>query len=83
MKCANKNCNDEASYDASLEYNTASGMKKMHFNLCDEHMTSILTELLAYRKQYKLKIYSIIRLDDEFYKSLPDCYKGKECHEKS
>ena len=82
MKCGCKNCNEEATYDASLEYNTASGMRVNHLNYCDYHMNSILTELLAYKSRFNLKIHSIIRLDNAFYKSLPDCYKGKECHEK-
>lgn len=80
MKCAS--CDNEAEYDSSLEYNTAKGIQVIHGNYCEKHMNLILTELLAYRSKYQLKIHSVIRLDDMFYKSLPDCYKGKECHEK-
>ncbi|MBR2558428.1 MAG: hypothetical protein IKE95_08705 [Methanobrevibacter sp.] len=80
MKCAN--CEKDAEYDSLLEYTTKNGLQKIHGCYCEEHMNQLLIYLFSYRKQLEFKLHSVIRLDNEFYKSLPDCYKGKTCHEK-
>lgn len=63
-KCENLNCDKDATHEFDVEYLTDLGVKRFKWKVCEKHMINMLTELLAYRTQLKLKIYHINDLGD-------------------